>query len=259
MNRGPVIAVNAEDTLRRHGLDNFDALWNVQAELVDEPNRARGGVSSVSRLMLLDGNGVPRLFYLKRQSNYSIRSVRRPWGESTVAREFDNIGRCARLGIPALEAAYFAQRRQGGELQAILLTRALDGYLPLDEWFERWVELGYRQQQGMIRATAAVVARLHACDSVHNCLYPKHVFLKSGEDGVGVRLIDLEKTRARRFLPWGPERDLDALNRHSRPPSRSQRLRFLLAYLGKNRVDAEVRNWVNRVVRRSAKKPRERH
>ena len=45
-----------------------------------------------------------------------------------------------------------------------------------------------------------------------------------------------------------------ALNRRSKEPSRTQRLRFLLSYLGKERVDAEVRRWVARVLQRSARK-----
>lgn len=248
------IATDALDTLQRHRLDSFEALWGLNAELVDVPNDDRGGHSSVCRVMLEDANGRPQLFYLKRQSNYLIRHLRRPLGEMTAAREFYNIGRFARLGIPTLEAACYSERRQGGERQALLLTRALDGYLPLDDWFDRWPELEHRQQTALLTAAARLIALLHARSIVHNCLYPKHIFLGQWEDGVGARLIDLEKSRAHIFARWGRVRDLDALNRHSTAPRRTQRLRFILLYLGKERVDAEVRYWVGRVVRRSAKK-----
>ena len=100
-------------------------------------------------------------------------------------------------------------------------------------------------------ASADLVARMHARSIVHNCLYPKHIFIKSMADGVQASLIDLEKSRAHVFSPWGRMRDLDALNRRSDAPRRTQRLRFLLLYLGKQRVDAEVRYWVARVARRS--------
>src|SRR5690554_1018886 len=120
MSSAPFIAVNAEAILRRHGLTSFAALWDLDAELVDEPNRARGGISSVSRLRLADEQGQEQVFYLKRQSNYLIRTLRHPLGQSTVAREFQNIETCARLCIPALEVAFFGERRQNGELQAIL-------------------------------------------------------------------------------------------------------------------------------------------
>ena len=256
MSQQPFIAVNAEAMLRRHALTTFEALWHVSGEAVDEPNRARGGISSVTRLRLAGADGRKECFYLKRQSNYRIRTARRPLGESTVAREFHNIKLCTRLSIATMDVAFFAERREAGELQAILLTRDLEGYRPLDHWFERWAELDYRLQQDLIRAIAAIVARLHDSGAVHNCLYPKHLFLRPRPDGMGVRFIDLEKLRAHRFSPWGRKRDLDALNRRSDAPSRTQRLRFLLSYLGKERVDSEVRYWVLRVLKRSARKRR---
>lgn len=251
------IAVNAFDTLQLHRLDSFEALWEVEAELVDEPNYARGGYSSVSRLSLQDANGNPQVFYLKRQSNYLIRTIRHPLGEPTVAREFYNIQRYAQLGIPALQAAFFAQRRVEGELHAILLTRNLDGYLPLDHWFANWHSLGCCQKRDLLVAAGKLIALLHKHSIVHNCLYPKHIFLKPTEDGASACLIDLEKSRAHLFSPWGRMRDLEALYRRSQPPSRSQRLRFLLAYLGKSKVDMQVRYWVARVLHRSARKRRQ--
>lgn len=252
------IAVTAEATLRHHGLDTFEALWTVAGEPVDEPNRARGGTSSVTRLRLIDPDGREHRFYLKRQSNYRIRTLRRPLGESTVAREFHNIDLCARHCVPTMEVAFFAERRLDGQLQSLLLTYDLEAYRPLDDWFEQWSELCYQRQQDLIRASAAIVARLHSCGLVHNCLYPKHLFLRPHPDGVAVRFIDLEKLRAHRLSPWGRKRDLDALNRRSPALSRSQRLRFLLVYLDKNEVDNEVRYWVRRVMQRSAKKERKR-
>lgn len=257
MSTSAFIAVNARHTLEQHRLDSFEALWAVPAELVDEPNRSRGGVSSVGRLTLEDSNGQPEVFYLKRQSNYLIRNLRHPWGQPTAGRERDNIACYAEMGIPTLEVACYAQKRVGGQIQAILLTRALDGYLPLEDWFADWGQLGYRLQQQLLMASAALVARLHGSGLVHICLYPKHIFLKPMSDGMGVRFIDLEKSRSRWLSPWGRIRDLDALNRRSRGPSRSQRLRFLLAYLGKTRVDAQVRRWVQRIVHRSAHKGRQ--
>lgn len=248
------VATDALDILQRHQLDSFEALWQAKADLVDEPNTARGGRSSVGRLELDDANGRPHVFYLKRQSNYLIRHLRRPLGQTTAAREFFNIERFALLGIPALDAACFGERRQGGDRQALLLTRGLEGYRPLESWFEDWSELSYRLQDDLLIATASLVKLLHDRDIVHNCLYPKHIFLRQLDDGIGARFIDLEKSRAHIFSPWGRMRDLDALNRRSLAPRRTQRLRFILLYLGKPRVDAEVRYWVNRVERRSSKK-----
>lgn len=123
------IAAQDHDLLQRNRLDSFDALWALQLDAVDEPNTERGGWSSVYRLDLGDS-----AYYLKRQSNHLTRSLRHPLGEPTFAREFRNIERYRALGIPALQAAFFAQQAVGGERQAILLTRALDGWQDLDTW-----------------------------------------------------------------------------------------------------------------------------
>ena len=254
MNQPDFIAVNAQDTLQRHKLDSFGALWEMEGEQVDEPNIGRGGFSNVTRVKLKDINGQFRVFYLKRQSNHLIRHWRRPLGEPTVSREFYNIERFARLGIPAVEASFYAVRREGGERKAILLTPDLTGYQPLDQWYADWGLHSYRLKQDVLLAAGRLVASLHDHNIVHNCLYPKHIFIGQVEDGVRARLIDLEKSRVYMFSSRGRLHDLDALHRHSKPPSRSQRLRFLLHYLNKSRVDADVRYWVTRVLHRSAAK-----
>ena len=82
-------------------------------------------------------------------------------------------------------AAFFAERRVDGRAQAVLLTRALDEYAPLDEWFERWDRLAVADVRMLIRSAAALVRALHNADRIHNCLYPKHVFLKLHTDGAG--------------------------------------------------------------------------
>lgn len=250
-------AVNAKDVLHRHGLDSFESLWRIELDAVDAPNTNRGGWSSVYRLELDDANGRAHAFYLKRQSNHLTRTLRHPLGEPTFAREFRAIQSYAHCGIPSLQAALFAQRSVDGEHQAVLLTRALDDYQALDIWYQRWHALNWRERQDLILASAALIRALHNAGKVHNCLYPKHVFLKLDGDGAGARLIDLEKTRR----AWMGRRDyayeLSTFNRRSNVPSRSQRLRFLLAYLGKQRVDQEVRDWASLVQRRTQYKAKE--
>ncbi len=126
------IAAQDRALLERHGLAGFDALWALKLEAVDEPNTERGGWSSVYRLELDE-----RAFYLKRQSNHLTRSLLHPFGEPTFAREFRNIRRYAERNIPALQAAFFAERRLPGERRAILLTRALDGWQDLEHWLKQ--------------------------------------------------------------------------------------------------------------------------
>lgn len=180
----------AEDRalLERNGLATFDALWAKQLEAVDEPNTSRGGWSSVFRLEL-DGHG----YYLKRQSNYLTRSLHRPFGEPSFSREFRNISRYRTLGIPALQAAFYGERKVAGEHRAMLLTRALDGWNDLDSLLEQWSQLSDAQHCAILLACGQLARRLHSVGQVHGCFYPKHIFLQATGDGYAAQLIDLEK------------------------------------------------------------------
>ena len=66
------IAAEDRAILERHGLADYDALWALQLEAVDEPNTERGGWSSVYRLDLGEA-----AYYLKRQSNHLTHSLLR--------------------------------------------------------------------------------------------------------------------------------------------------------------------------------------
>lgn len=249
MSRSPFIAINARELLTQHGLDNFDALWVLPLQPVDEPNVNRGGWSEVYRLELADESGENHAFYVKRQENHLTRTLSRPLGEPTFAREFRAIQTYMRLGVPVLEPVFFAQRREPGSARAIIITRALDGYNSLDEWLQRWLELSRVERNQLIFTTAALVRTLHDCGYVHNCLYPKHIFLEGGPKGRS-RLIDLEKTRRALLGKRDYIRDLETLQRRSHSPSRSDRLRFLLHYLGVKRVNNEARQWISAVLER---------
>ncbi len=252
------LAADLRALFSRHSIEHFDALWALELPSVDAPNTGRGGWSSVSRLELADEAGRTHAFYLKRQSNHLSRGLLHPLGEATFAREFRNIRRYARAGIPALEAAFFGQRRIGGKTCAILATRALDGYRPLDVWLDEWPTLPRATRHRLLNAAATLARTLHGAGWIHNCFYPKHVFIRPGDTPASDRacLIDLEKTRPL-WLGWRDRaRDLDALNRHAATPSASERLRFLLRYLDCARPDAAARRLVRQLAARRSKKER---
>lgn len=232
----PVIA----DLLEQHQLNSFSALWNLQLDAVDEPNTERGGWSSVAKLTLGE-----QTFYLKRQINHLTRSLRKPFGEPTFAREMRNIQRYQQLGIPALHAAYFAQRKELDERRAILMTHALDGWQDLDHWQQQWYELSSEQQQGIVQACAKLAQTLHNAGQVHGCFYPKHIFLQEQADGFTAQLIDLEKTRPLLFGRRDRIKDLEPLFRRSHHVwGREQTQLFLLSYLEK---PSHVAHWLQRL------------
>ena len=228
--------------LARHGLDSFEALWGLELTAVDEPNTGRGGWSSVSRLDL-EGQG----FYLKRQRNYLTRSLRHPLGEPTFAREFRNIHRYSEMHIPALQAAYFGQRRQAGEVQAILLTRALDGWDDLEAWLERWPSLSALQQAAILRRCGELARTVHAAGQVHGCFYPKHIFLRPQGDAFDTCLIDLEKTRPAWFGQRDRTRDLEPLVRRASAWHEADIRNLLASYLGEAPHSPNVETWLGRL------------
>lgn len=221
------IAAQDRALLERHGLADFDVLWALKLEAVDEPNTERGGWSSVYRLDLGE-----TAFYLKRQSNHLTRSPLHPFGEPTFAREFRNIQRYAAMGIPALQAAFFAQRRVPGEQRAILLTRALDGWCDLDNLLPAWRERSTVQCAAILQACGTLARQLHGAGQMHGCFYPKHIFLRETSSGFEAQLIDLEKTRPLLFGRRDRIKDLEPLLRRASVWNEAEVAVLLAAYLG---------------------------
>lgn len=238
------------DLLKQHQLDNFSALWDLQLPTVDEPNTERGGWSSVSKLTL-----GAQSFYLKRQINHLTRAVQRPLGEPTFAREMRNIQRYQRLQIPALRAAFFAQRQVEGAQHAILMTYALEGWEDLDTWQQRWLTLSVAQQQGIVQACAVLAKTLHQAGQIHGCFYPKHIFLQEQATGFVAQLIDLEKTRPLLLGRRDRIKDLEPLFRRSQHVwTREHTQLFLHSYLDDA---ADVAHWLQRLdARRQDKEAR---
>ncbi|MDG9925616.1 MULTISPECIES: lipopolysaccharide kinase InaA family protein [unclassified Pseudomonas] len=233
------IAAEDRAILERHGLADYDALWALKLEAVDEPNTERGGWSSVYRLDLGEA-----AYYLKRQSNHLTRTLTRPFGEPTFAREFRNIQRYKELGVPALQAAFFGERQLPGEQRAILLTRALDGWQDLDQWLQRWPQLAEAQRSAILQACGELAGRLHGAGQVHGCFYPKHIFLREQGAGFAAQLIDLEKTRPLLFGRRDRIKDLEPLLRRASAWSEADVRQLLVAYLG---AEADIAPWSQRL------------
>ena len=236
--------------LERRGLASFDALWSLELAAVDAPNTERGGWSSVCRLELDEA-----AFYLKRQSNYLTRSLRHPLGEPTFAREFRNIQRYQRLGIPALQAAFYAQRRVAGEQRAILLTRALDGWQDLHSLLQDWPGRSPAERAGIVHSCGLLARRLHAAGQMHGCFYPKHIFLQPAGDGFAAQLIDLEKTRPLLLGERDRIKDLEPLVRRADNWSEEDVRQLLLVYLG---AGTDLERWLQRLSRRRSQKEAQR-
>lgn len=236
--------------LEQQQLDSFNALWDLELDAVDEPNTERGGWSSVAKLVL-----GKHTFYLKRQINHLTRTVQRPFGEPTFAREMRNIQRYQHLAIPALRAAYFAQRKVGSEHRAILMTYALEGWQDLEYWQQQWSHLSNEQRQGILQACAQLAKRLHQAGQVHGCFYPKHIFLQEQNAGFTAQLIDLEKTRRLVLGRRDRIKDLEPLFRRSQHVWQREHIQlFLQSYLAHAE---DIPRWLERLeARRKDKEAR---
>ncbi|MBD2838366.1 lipopolysaccharide kinase [Pseudomonas sp. JM0905a] len=243
------IAAGDREILARHGLDSFESLWALRLDAVDEPNTGRGGWSSVFRLDLGDA-----AYYLKRQSNFLSRSVLKPFGEPTFAREFRNIRRYQELGVPALQAAFFGTRQVDGERRAILVSRALDGWRELAASLEHWSGMIGEQRSAIINAVAGLARRLHGAGQVHGCFYPKHVFLRETHSGFEACLIDLEKTRPLLLGRRDRVKDLETLVRRADAWGEAEVRELLAVYLQRPQDSAEVNDWLERLASRRRNK-----
>ncbi len=235
--------------LQAQGLDSFEALWALQLDSVDAPNTARGGWSSVFRLELGE-----TAYYLKRQSNYLTHTLHRPFGEPTFAREFRNIQRYQRLGIPTLQAAYFGQRRVADERRAILITRALDDWRDLHSWLNDWHHLDATKRKALLLACAELARTLHRAGQRHGCFYPKHIFIRPDGERFEACLIDLEKTRS--LLPVRSDRivDLEALIRRAAIWSERDVRQLIEAYLDQDASEAAIDAWLENITGRRQSK-----
>jgi hypothetical protein len=243
----------------RQGLD-FDALWRMDLEPLDDPNtgRGRGGWSSVSFLSLQLNDGHEKRLILKRQKNHFSRTLCHPLrGIPTFEKEIRNILRYNRSGIPALEPVFYERRYNSDGIQAILITEYLEGYMPLDELISSYEEQGWPERavrNRLIEALSSPVRKLHEKGFQHNCLYPRHLFISHTDQEISVRVIDLEKNKWRPLGSKRRVRDLESLHRRTRGFTLSDRLRFLKAYCGIDRLDKNAKRLCRLIIRQNRKK-----
>lgn len=227
-------AATLKTVLAAAALQDFEGLWQCQAELVDEPNTGRGGHSMVSRLALANGQAI----YIKRQENHLCRTWLHPVrGVPTFYREWLNIQRLQQQGIGCVQAVYYGERRLARSWQAILVTAALDDFVCLDDWNRLHPEPG-EQRLSLLQATAEVIAHMHRCRFQHGCLYGKHIFVRRSPAngslyGVDdIRLIDLEKLRKGLRRDRISQHDLDQLVRHTTGWGEQDVEQFMAFYRG---------------------------
>lgn len=223
-------------------LDNFDAIWDLNTDWFEEPNQRRGGWSGVVRIDLNTPQGQEGIF-IKRQENHITKTISHPFrGMPTFQREFKNILRSKKNNLPIFDLVYFAKRKINGNLQAILITKELTDYIPLES--ERFLVGGdliknKQHKEKLIEKVADTLRQFHQYHYQHNCLYLKHIFVKPVEDSWDVKLIDLEKLKRAFFKRDAVFRDLYTLYRHAKGWSKKDQVKFFKVYVEEKKLSLD--------------------
>jgi tRNA A-37 threonylcarbamoyl transferase component Bud32 len=258
MTKGDYISADWSELLNANGLADFESLWGAHLEKVDEPNFRHRGWSQVFLWTLINSNGTDRKIIVKRQQDYTSRTPAHLLrGIPTLKKEFSNIRRCHRLGIPTMDVIYYGLRNTENGYRAILITEYLQGYLDTNQLALQWHQRGIppiSQRNSVIEEIASIIRKLHCLGLQHGHLQPKHVLVKMDNSKVDVRLLDLECLRSNLIGNRHRVVDLSTLNRRVKYWSNPEKLRFLRAYLQIDRLDNSARRLCRRIIRRTIKK-----
>jgi len=241
-----------ETLLRESALDSMHALFaDDSGERLSKPGLDPWRVRK--RLTVENGQG---------RTTWYVKRYDRPPGRVTRAARRDGCGARSLAGVEwewtrtlhALDipcprlVAMGEEFEDGRERRSVLITAEVSG-----DALERMLSApGAPRPKAVVRRLAELVAALHGAGLVHRDLYLSHVFCKPHDrTGESLHLIDLQRVRrtTRRNTRWFVK-DLAALN-YSAPTdrvSRTTRVRFLLHYLGKRRLDREARCMLYRIV-----------
>lgn len=211
-----------------------------------------------AHLPLPDGR---RLAVFYKQYEYA-RPSWRFWGRASKARrEFENYEALARLGIRVATPIACGEERDAlGRLRrAFILTCAVADALPLRDFVstrcpDRRSAANRRLREALLCQLARATRRIHQAGFFHHDLVWRNILVThSAGTEPQVWWIDCPRGRFDHGSPWRERRrlrDLASLDKVAAEVcSRVERVRFVLAYLGKPRLDAEARRLIRAVLR----------
>lgn len=248
------IASEWKSILQFNALGSFDEIWDLEAGWFEEPNERRGGWSGVSKIKLKTKESGTVGVFLKRQENHNTKSWEHPIrGIPTVYKEFKNILRLLKKDVPTVEPIYFSYRFVNGSCHAILMSKELEGFESLDTAvYARDGELMQDsvQREQVMFAVAKAMRNMHEHHFRHNCLYSKHVFVRSVEDEWGVKFIDLERSCWNLFKQNASLRDLYTFARRITGWGRKDRLRFFQMYMQEKKLSPKSKLFWRKIDRK---------
>lgn len=259
--RRPLVALDEGRVLAAE--DDLEELAEMGLDTVRKAMDFTGGtlVREAGTRITHRVEGPKSVFFLKRHRGLS--AMQRYWpirstNSSPARLEWDNhlIMRRSGFDVPDPVAMGESEAVFSIPAESFLITREVPGP-SLDKVLTEGVpgfDDGRDQKlvQAVIRDLSGLVRRLHSAGFYHKDLYLQHLIVKDDPRWGRPYMVDLQRVE-QKFPPshrW-LVKDIAALH-YSAPDSftRADRLRFLLQYLGKTRVDPLTRRWIKDVVTR---------
>lgn len=252
---GMTVAAEAYPLLQKAGLDSFDAIMEFPGgtRICHKRGRSVYRFEIDGRAFYLKRNRLQRVEFFKRLSRFKL-PARGAW------EEWESIRLVREAGLPTITpVAYGEWRFLNLEVGSFTLTEELYGAEPLDSFIEREWSVAppgskRREKRKVIHDLARLARRFHDRGMNHQDFYLNHFFL----DGTGnLYLLDLQRVQHR---PKAPMRfvvkDLGQLFYSSlRFPclSRSDKMFFLLNYLGIGHLERKGKSLAGRVLAKNAR------
>jgi hypothetical protein len=225
------------DALNAAGLLDIEAVTKRDFNWFEPPNKRRGGWSGVTRIVL-NPDAAPQdkqAVFLKIQQNHFYRAPSTCFTKQlTFKREFEVLQQLSKATASIPELVLFATWQTGSDVGAILVTRALDDWYPLNDWLSGQKGLSAPDEATSTQALEAIAQgarEIHAAGWVHLCFSGKHLFVRPQNDACFQScVIDMEKSRKHFSLKYRIRKDCSHFMRHTRGLSEAQKITFLKAY-----------------------------
>jgi len=217
--------------------------------LLGEGNARRQGTAVVQTTLRFWDGSSEQIFF--KQYIYPAPAWTFVGRRSKARREFENYAAFQRMDIPCAQALACGELRDklGRLRRAFILTRAVPEAQTLIEFVQarcprRTSAASRKLRREIITRLAPMVGRMHRENFFHNDLVWRNILITcSQQDVPELWWIDCPRGRfaslRRRRLQV---KDLALLDKEGvRRCSRAERLAFVKAYLGRSRLDAEVK------------------
>ena len=223
---------------------SLDTIFSLQGERL-----TRDSLSEVVRVVVAG-----RRYYVKRYRRASSNPLRRWFGRTRVQAEWENLFAFHTWGIAtAPVVAYGLERRFGGFRRGALITQEIPDSVDLAQ-LAREGDARLRDPswlRAVVERAAHVTRLMHERGFAHNDLKWRNLLVDTAIPPT-LYLIDCPNGRIWRgaFLAYRITKDLACLDKVAKYHlSRTWRLRFFLAYVGRRRLSPTDKKWIGQILR----------